>query len=45
MKHKGEIMTRVALLKCEDYDPLLIRERMLEAMNLLGLEPGIFAGK
>ena len=38
-------MSRVALLKCEDYDPLLIREKMLEAINLIGLEPGIFAGK
>jgi uncharacterized protein (DUF362 family)/Pyruvate/2-oxoacid:ferredoxin oxidoreductase delta subunit len=45
MKHRGEIMTRVALLKCEDYDSVLIREKMLESMNLLGLEPGIFAGK
>jgi uncharacterized protein (DUF362 family)/Pyruvate/2-oxoacid:ferredoxin oxidoreductase delta subunit len=45
MNHKGEIMSRVALLKCEDYGSLLIREKMLEAMNLLGLEPGIFAGK
>ena len=38
-------MTRVALLKCEDYDSVLIREKMLEAMTLLGLEPGVFAGK
>ena len=38
-------MTRVALLKCEDYDSLLIGEKMLEALNLIGLEPGIFAGK
>jgi len=38
-------MTRVALLKCEDYDSLLIREKMLKALNLIGLEPGIFAGK
>jgi uncharacterized protein (DUF362 family)/Pyruvate/2-oxoacid:ferredoxin oxidoreductase delta subunit len=38
-------MTRVALLKCENYDSLLIREKMLEALNLIGLEPGIFAGK
>jgi uncharacterized protein (DUF362 family)/Pyruvate/2-oxoacid:ferredoxin oxidoreductase delta subunit len=38
-------MTRVALLKCEAYDPLLIREKMLEALRLIGLEPGIFAGK
>ena len=38
-------MTRVALLKCEDYDPLLIREKMLAALRLIGLEPGIFAGK
>jgi len=45
MIHKGEIMTRVALLKCEDYDSLLIVEKMLEALNLLGLEPEIFSGK
>jgi uncharacterized protein (DUF362 family) len=45
MNQKGEIMTRVALLRCEDYDFLLIRDKMLEALNLLGLEPGIFAGK
>ena len=38
-------MTRVALLKCEAYDPLLIREKMLAALRLIGLEPGIFAGK
>jgi len=38
-------MTRVALLKCEAYDPLLIREKMLKALHLIGLEPGIFAGK
>jgi len=38
-------MARVALLKCGDYDFLLIREKMLEALNLIGLEPGIFAGK
>jgi uncharacterized protein (DUF362 family) len=38
-------MTRVALLKCEDYDFILIREKMVEAMNFIGLEPGIFAGK
>ena len=38
-------MTRVALLKCEDYDSLLIREKMVEALNLIGLGPGIFAGK
>jgi uncharacterized protein (DUF362 family)/Pyruvate/2-oxoacid:ferredoxin oxidoreductase delta subunit len=45
MNHKGEIMTRVALLKCEDYDSLLIREKMVEALNLIGLGPGIFEGK
>jgi uncharacterized protein (DUF362 family)/Pyruvate/2-oxoacid:ferredoxin oxidoreductase delta subunit len=38
-------MTRVALLRCENYDSLLIREKMVEAMNLIALEPGIFAGK
>ncbi len=38
-------MSRVALLKCEEYDSLLIQEKMIEAMNLIGLEPGIFAGK
>src|SRR5512136_1776704 len=38
-------MTRVALLKCEDYDSLLIREKMLEALHLIGLGPGIFEGK
>jgi uncharacterized protein (DUF362 family)/NAD-dependent dihydropyrimidine dehydrogenase PreA subunit len=38
-------MTRVALLKCEDYDSLLIREKMVEALNLIGLGPGIFEGK
>jgi uncharacterized protein (DUF362 family)/Pyruvate/2-oxoacid:ferredoxin oxidoreductase delta subunit len=38
-------MSRVALLRCEDYDSLVIREKMVEAMNLIGLEPGIFAGK
>jgi uncharacterized protein (DUF362 family)/ferredoxin len=36
---------RVALLKCEDYDALRIREKMMEALNLIGLEPQIFAGK
>jgi uncharacterized protein (DUF362 family)/Pyruvate/2-oxoacid:ferredoxin oxidoreductase delta subunit len=45
MNHKGEIMTRVALLKCEDYDPLLIREKMLQTLDLIGLEPGIFEKK
>jgi uncharacterized protein (DUF362 family)/Pyruvate/2-oxoacid:ferredoxin oxidoreductase delta subunit len=38
-------MTRVALLKCEDYDTPLIRGKMIEALNLIGLEPRIFAGK
>jgi uncharacterized protein (DUF362 family)/Pyruvate/2-oxoacid:ferredoxin oxidoreductase delta subunit len=38
-------MTRVALLKCEDYDSLRIRETMIEGMNLIGLAPGIFSGK
>jgi uncharacterized protein (DUF362 family)/NAD-dependent dihydropyrimidine dehydrogenase PreA subunit len=38
-------MTRVALLKCEDYDPLVIGEKMLEALNLIGLEPKMFEGK
>ena len=38
-------MTRVALLKCEDYDSLLIKEKMLEAMRLIGLEPTLFSGK
>jgi uncharacterized protein (DUF362 family)/Pyruvate/2-oxoacid:ferredoxin oxidoreductase delta subunit len=38
-------MTRVALLKCEDYEALLIREKMIEALNLIGLEPRIFAEK
>ena len=38
-------MARVALLKCEDYDAPVIREKMLEALNLIGLEPAIFAGK
>jgi uncharacterized protein (DUF362 family)/Pyruvate/2-oxoacid:ferredoxin oxidoreductase delta subunit len=38
-------MTRVALLKCEDYDSLLIREKMVDALNLIGLGPGIFEGK
>ncbi len=38
-------MTRVALLKCEEYDSLKIRRKMLEALNLIGLEPGIFQGK
>jgi uncharacterized protein (DUF362 family)/Pyruvate/2-oxoacid:ferredoxin oxidoreductase delta subunit len=38
-------MTRVALLKCEDYDALQLREKMIEALNLIGLEPQIFAGK
>jgi uncharacterized protein (DUF362 family)/Pyruvate/2-oxoacid:ferredoxin oxidoreductase delta subunit len=38
-------MMRVALLKCEDYDALRIREKMMEALNLIGLEPKIFAGK
>jgi uncharacterized protein (DUF362 family)/Pyruvate/2-oxoacid:ferredoxin oxidoreductase delta subunit len=38
-------MARVALLKCEDYDSLVIREKMVEALNLIGLEPGIFEGK
>ena len=38
-------MVRVALLKCEDYDAPVIREKMLEALNLIGLEPGIFVGK
>lgn len=38
-------MSRVALLKCETYDSHRIGERMLEALNLIGLEPGIFAGK
>jgi len=38
-------MTRVALLKCEDYDALLIREKMVEALHLIGLGPGIFEGK
>ncbi|MBP1741861.1 MAG: hypothetical protein H6Q48_4154 [Deltaproteobacteria bacterium] len=38
-------MARVALLKCEDYDSLLIRGKMVEALDLIGLEPGIFAGK
>ena len=38
-------MSRVALLKCEDYDPLWIRDKMLEALSLIGLEPEIFMGK
>ena len=38
-------MTRVALLKCADYDALRIREKMTEALNLIGLEPQVFAGK
>jgi len=38
-------MARVALLRCEDYDSLLIREKMIEALNLVGLGPGIFSGK
>jgi uncharacterized protein (DUF362 family)/Pyruvate/2-oxoacid:ferredoxin oxidoreductase delta subunit len=38
-------MTRVALLKCEDYDSLVIGERMSEALNLMGLGPAIFEGK
>ena len=38
-------MTRVALLKCGAYDPLVIREKMVEALNLIGLGPGIFEGK
>jgi uncharacterized protein (DUF362 family)/Pyruvate/2-oxoacid:ferredoxin oxidoreductase delta subunit len=38
-------MSRVALLKCEDYDSRLIREKTLEALNLIGLKPEIFAGK
>jgi uncharacterized protein (DUF362 family)/Pyruvate/2-oxoacid:ferredoxin oxidoreductase delta subunit len=38
-------MTRVALLKCEAYDSLLIQHKMVEALTLIGLEPGIFAGK
>jgi len=38
-------MVRVALLKCEDYDALLIREKMLEGLKILGIEPGIFEGK
>jgi uncharacterized protein (DUF362 family)/Pyruvate/2-oxoacid:ferredoxin oxidoreductase delta subunit len=38
-------MTRVALLKCEDYDTLRLGEKMIEALNLVGLGPGIFAGK
>lgn len=38
-------MARVALLKCENYDSVLIKNRMLEALKLIGLEPEIFAGK
>ena len=38
-------MVRVALLRCEDYDALLIREKMVEALHLIGLGPGIFEGK
>ena len=38
-------MTRVALLKCEEYSFLVIQEKMLEALDLLGLDPGMFAGK
>ena len=38
-------MTRVALLKCGAYDPMLIRKKMVEALNLIGLGPGIFEGK
>jgi len=38
-------MARVALLKCEDYDSLLIGEKMVEALNLIGLEPGMLEGK
>jgi uncharacterized protein (DUF362 family)/Pyruvate/2-oxoacid:ferredoxin oxidoreductase delta subunit len=45
VRDTGENMTRVALLKCEDYDSMLIREKMVEALNLIGLGPGIFEGK
>src|SRR4030042_4157247 len=38
-------MTRVTLLKCEDYDCVLIGEKMVEALHLTGLGPGIFEGK
>jgi uncharacterized protein (DUF362 family)/Pyruvate/2-oxoacid:ferredoxin oxidoreductase delta subunit len=38
-------MTRVALLKCEDYVALQLREKMIEALHLIDLEPGIFARK
>jgi uncharacterized protein (DUF362 family)/Pyruvate/2-oxoacid:ferredoxin oxidoreductase delta subunit len=36
---------RVALVKCEDYDALRIREKMIEALNLIDVDPRIFAGK
>jgi len=45
MNQKGDRMSRVALLKCEVYDSPVIKEKMNEALNLIGLEPGIFAGK
>lgn len=38
-------MSRVALLRCEEYDTVLIKDKMLQALNLIGLEPEIFAGK
>lgn len=38
-------MTRVALLKCDEYDSVLIRKKMIEALNLIGLNPEIFARK
>ena len=38
-------MSRVALLKCEEYDTLVIKEKMNKALNLIGLDPALFAGK
>jgi uncharacterized protein (DUF362 family)/Pyruvate/2-oxoacid:ferredoxin oxidoreductase delta subunit len=39
------MMSRVALLKCEAYDSLVIGEKMVETLRLIGLDPEIFDGK
>ncbi|MCJ7593394.1 MAG: DUF362 domain-containing protein [Desulfobacterales bacterium] len=38
-------MTRVSLLKCEDYEARSLKEKVLEGLSLIGLDPSMFEGK
>jgi uncharacterized protein (DUF362 family)/Pyruvate/2-oxoacid:ferredoxin oxidoreductase delta subunit len=45
VEERKALMVKVSLLQCKDYSASLLKEKMLQGLSAIGLDPSIFGGK